>query len=94
MLAVRSTPTFVLHCPQASKGKPAVIRQLLAAKAAVNATDSTGSTPLHRAASAGGRWVCWVPAERQNNKPETVSLRIARLPVVVVCLLRGGLPEG
>lgn len=40
-------------CPQASKGFVNVLRQLLKAGAKVNAKDKTGSTPLHRAASAG-----------------------------------------
>jgi ankyrin repeat protein len=38
---------------QASKGFVNILRQLLRAGAKVNAKDKTGSTPLHRAASAG-----------------------------------------
>lgn len=38
---------------QASKGYVNILRQLLRAGAKVNAKDKTGSTPLHRAASAG-----------------------------------------
>lgn len=38
---------------QASKGYVNIIRQLLRGGAKVNAKDKTGSTPLHRAASAG-----------------------------------------
>lgn len=38
---------------QASKGYVNILRQLLKAGAKVNARDKTGSTPLHRAASAG-----------------------------------------
>jgi hypothetical protein len=38
---------------QASKGYVNILRQLLKAGARVNAKDKTGSSPLHRAASAG-----------------------------------------
>ena len=38
---------------QASKGHVGLIRLLLSAGAKVNVKDKTGSTPLHRAASAG-----------------------------------------
>lgn len=38
---------------QASKGYVTILRQLLKAGARPNARDKTGSTPLHRAASAG-----------------------------------------
>ena len=43
----------LLHLSQASKGKPTLIRLLLKHGAAVGKQDVTGSTPLHRAASAG-----------------------------------------
>lgn len=43
----------LLRLPQASKGYVNILRQLLRAGAKVNAKDKTGSTPLHRAASAG-----------------------------------------
>jgi 26S proteasome non-ATPase regulatory subunit 10 len=38
---------------QASKGFVSIMRLLIKAGAKVNAKDKTGSTPLHRAASAG-----------------------------------------
>lgn len=38
---------------QASKGIVSIMRLLIKAGAKVNAKDKTGSTPLHRAASAG-----------------------------------------
>jgi len=44
----------VAHCfPQASKGKPDLVSLLLQRGADANAKDRTGSTALHRAASAG-----------------------------------------
>lgn len=41
--------------PQASKGNPKLVGLLLGAGADINARDATGSTALHRAASAGAR---------------------------------------
>lgn len=46
-----ATRTFT--SPQASKGSAQLLRLLLKHGAKVNARDSTGSSPLHRAASAG-----------------------------------------
>ncbi len=74
---------FAFAARQASKGKPAVIRQLLAAKAAVNATDSTGSTPLHRAASAGGRWVWGRVGEGYAS--EGWRRRLGRIACTALC---------
>jgi ankyrin repeat protein len=50
-------PTYLLllllQSLQASKGFVSIMRLLIKAGAKVNAKDKTGSTPLHRAASAG-----------------------------------------
>ena len=49
----RSVDTAAAAVLQASKGRVALLQLLMHHGAKVNARDSTGSTPLHRAAGAG-----------------------------------------
>ena len=56
---------------QASKGFVNIMRQLFKAGAKVNAKDKTGSTPLHRAASAGKYEAAQVLLEEGHAKVDS-----------------------
>ena len=84
---------------QASKGKVALLRKLTQAGAKVEAKDNTGSTPLHRACSAGrleavkflveGAGAALEARDRSGATPLCVSAAAGEKDIALYLISRG-----